>query len=219
MPITDVTWQWARSMDMTTWEDIGNPTPSGSRNPTTDDEGYHLRATAMYTDSFGSGKTASVVSENAVEERTVANAQPNFSDLDDNDEIDGVQVTRSVDEGIKGAQVGKPTTAMDDDTALLYELEDPDDQDQVDPTDFFSINSRTAQITTDEELDSNSDGQDSDTAEDTYTVEDASVQGLTPDRWAVAAVQCHSATSRTGFSGRSTSAATWSGTRSAPWIP
>ena len=31
VPITDVRWQWARSMDMETWEDIGNPTASGSR--------------------------------------------------------------------------------------------------------------------------------------------------------------------------------------------
>ena len=33
-PVTDVTWQWARSMDMQTWENIGNPAGSGSRNPT-----------------------------------------------------------------------------------------------------------------------------------------------------------------------------------------
>ena len=85
VPITDVTWQWARSMDMTTWEDIGNPTASGSRNPTTDDEGYYLRATAMYTDSFGSGKTASVISENAVEERTVCQRAASFSDHEDSD--------------------------------------------------------------------------------------------------------------------------------------
>ena len=34
VPVTDVLWQWARSMDMTTWEDIGSPASSGSRNPT-----------------------------------------------------------------------------------------------------------------------------------------------------------------------------------------
>ena len=30
-------------------------------------------------------------------------------------------MSADVDEGIKGAQVGKPITAKDDDTALLYE--------------------------------------------------------------------------------------------------
>ena len=37
----------------------------------------------MYTDKFGSGKTASVVSENAVEARTTSNAQPSFDDHED----------------------------------------------------------------------------------------------------------------------------------------
>ena len=36
----------------------------------------------MYTDKFGSGKTASVVSENPVEKRTTANARPSFADQD-----------------------------------------------------------------------------------------------------------------------------------------
>ena len=75
----------------------------------------------MYTDKHGSGKTASVVSENAVEARTSANARPDFSDLDADEETAVIEVTRSVDENIKGAQVGKPITAKDDDTALLYE--------------------------------------------------------------------------------------------------
>ena len=127
VPITDVLWQWAKSMDMETWEDIGNPTPSGSRNPVEADLGYYLRATAMYTDNFGSGKTASVMSENAVEERTVANARPDFSDLDTDKDTAGLQIARDVDEGIKGAQVGKPITAKDDDTALLYSLTLADD--------------------------------------------------------------------------------------------
>ena len=38
-----------------------------------------------------------------------------------------IEVTRSVDENIKGAQVGKPITAKDDDTALLYSLTLADD--------------------------------------------------------------------------------------------
>ena len=171
VPITDVLWQWARSMDMDNWDNIGNPTPSGSRNPVEADLGYYLRATAMYTDSFGSGKTASVVSENKVEERTLANARPSFADHEDSDDdaTNGIQIARDVDEGIEGAQVGKPITAKDDDTALLYSLElanNPDTAD-VDESKLFGINPRTGQITTKMKLDSN-DGT-GDTV--TYTVE------------------------------------------------
>ena len=49
-------WQWARSMDMTDWEDIGT---GGMYTVMDDDEGYYLRATATYTDGEGSGKMAS----------------------------------------------------------------------------------------------------------------------------------------------------------------
>ena len=83
-PVTDVTWQWARSESSEgPWEDVGNPSPSGSRNPVAADVGMYLRATAAYTDKFGSGKTASVVSEKAVETKTVANARPSFDDHED----------------------------------------------------------------------------------------------------------------------------------------
>ena len=96
VPITDVRWQWARSMDM---HDLGGHREShavGFEKPHhwMTDLGYYLRATAMYTDSFGSGKTASVVSENAVEERTVANERPDFSDLDTDKDTAGTQVAR-----------------------------------------------------------------------------------------------------------------------------
>ena len=166
LPVTDVTWQWAKSMDMETWEDIGNASASGSRNPVDADEGYYLRATAMYTDKHGSGKTASVVSENPVEERTRANAKPNFDDHDDSDAgTEGKQIARSVDENAKGAQVGKPITAKDDDDALLYVLTGAGDE-----AEDFGINERTGQITTKKALDSNADGADTDADEDTHTV-------------------------------------------------
>ena len=79
-----------------------------------------------------------------------------------------------MDEGIKGAQVGKPITAKDDDTAsLLYSLELADDTDTGDVDEsklkLFGINTRTGQITTNEKLDS--DDADSDaTTNRTYTV-------------------------------------------------
>ena len=179
LPVTDVTWQWAKSMDMETWEDIGNPSASGSRNPVDADEGYYLRATAMYTDKHGSGKTAPVVSENPVEERTVANAKPNFDDHDDSDAVAaGKQIARMVDENAKGAQVGKPITAKDDDDALLYKLADgsTDDvgtQNDIDETPLYKINERTGQITTKVALDSHTatDNADADDNEITHTVQ------------------------------------------------
>ena len=126
----------------------------------------------MYTDSFGSGKTASVMSENAVEDRTVSNARPDFSDHEDSDtDTPELQIGRDVDEGIKGAQVGKPITAKDDDTALLYSLDLADDAAtaDVDESKLFGINTRTAQITTNEKL--NSDDDSDATTDQEYTVE------------------------------------------------
>ena len=61
-PDGDVTgdmWQWAkRSMDMTTWDDIPGAT-AAAYTPVEGDDGYYLRATAMYDDGEGMGKMAS----------------------------------------------------------------------------------------------------------------------------------------------------------------
>ena len=60
--LTDVTWQWSKSANMNSWMDISEAT-SMSYTPTPMDVGYHLRATATYTDPLGSGKTARAVSD------------------------------------------------------------------------------------------------------------------------------------------------------------
>ena len=60
--LTDVTWQWSKSANMNSWMDISGAT-SMSYTPTPMDVGYHLRATATYTDPLGSGKTARAVSD------------------------------------------------------------------------------------------------------------------------------------------------------------
>ena len=60
--LTDVTWQWSKSANMKSWMDISGAT-SMSYTPTPMDVGYHLRATATYTDPLGSGKTARAVSD------------------------------------------------------------------------------------------------------------------------------------------------------------
>ena len=56
--ITGATWQWAKSMDMMdTWMDIAGAT--NAAYTVMGDDGYYLRATAMYSDGEGMGKMAS----------------------------------------------------------------------------------------------------------------------------------------------------------------
>ena len=56
--VIDVTWQWSKSMTMDgTYENISGAT-SMTYTPVDADGGYYLRATAMYTDAYGSGKEA-----------------------------------------------------------------------------------------------------------------------------------------------------------------
>ena len=64
--VTDVTWQWARTMDMVAgWDDITGAT-NAAYTPVVTDEGYYLQATASYTDGHGSGKSAMIMSDNTV---------------------------------------------------------------------------------------------------------------------------------------------------------
>ena len=114
-----------------------------------------------------------------MEERTTANARPSFADQDTDDDVDTeIQVTRTVDENAKGAPVGKPVSATDDDEVLIYSVSDPDADrpGRPDVTTLFGINERTGQITTKVALDSSSaDGSqdttgDTDDNEQTHTV-------------------------------------------------
>ena len=110
--ITRRKWQWSKSMDMENWMDIEGAA-SASRSPVAADVGYYLRATVTYTDRRGSGKTASGVTDNKVEARTLANAAPKF------DTIDPIPV----DENVKG-NIGDPIVASDaDNDVLLYSLD------------------------------------------------------------------------------------------------
>ena len=132
---TNQKWQWARSSDMETWTDIDGAT-NPSRSPTSDDAGHYLRASVTYTDSFGSGKTASAVTDNAVEDLTLANAAPSFEiqdqtepTKDDDNDTTGIQdyiiVSRSVAENTAvGAAIGAPVSASDEDgDVLIYTLD------------------------------------------------------------------------------------------------
>ena len=63
--VSDVSWSWERSMNLTTWMAIPG-SGSAAYTPTEADEGYHLRATAAYSDDHGSNKRAHMVSANLV---------------------------------------------------------------------------------------------------------------------------------------------------------
>ena len=127
-------WQWAKSMTpdmMDSWMDIGT---GGMYTVMGDDDGYYLRATAMYDDGEGMGKTAS--------EKTMMvtmNAAPMF---------DSDTATREVAENTAaGMSIGAPVTATDaDDEMLTYTLTGADAA-------SFDIGSATGQLMTKEALD------------------------------------------------------------------
>ena len=69
VPVTNVTWQWAKSSDgSTSWSSIG--TNEASYTPVVGDVDNNLRATATYTDKHGPEKNAEAVSAK------VADVQP-----------------------------------------------------------------------------------------------------------------------------------------------
>ena len=74
--ITVTTWQWAKTMTpdmMASWMDITGATDA-AYTVMDADEGYHLRATAMYDDGEGMGKMAS--EETMMVKMTTMNAAP-----------------------------------------------------------------------------------------------------------------------------------------------
>ena len=87
-----VTWQWSRSMDMAgTFMDIDGATMM-SYTPVADDDGYHLRAMATYTDGYG-GDTAMATTTGMV---TTVQDQPGTVTLSPMDPVVGVELTASL---------------------------------------------------------------------------------------------------------------------------
>ena len=130
--VSGAVWQWERSSDGSTgWAGIGTGSPSYT--PVDGDVGYHLRATASYTDGHGPGKTAQAASTQAVQ--AGANRPPEF---------DSATATREVPENTEaGENIGAPVTANDPDTGntQTYTLEGAD-------ADSFDIDSASGQIQT-----------------------------------------------------------------------
>ena len=111
--ISGTVWQWERSSDgNTAWAGIGAGTPSYT--PVDGDVGYHLRATASYTDGHGPSKTAQGASTQTVQ--AGANRPP---------ELESATATREVPENTAaGGNIGAPFLATDPDTGdtLTYSL-------------------------------------------------------------------------------------------------
>ncbi len=124
--LSDISWQWARSPDGSTWSDIYGA-KSDSYIPVADDVGIYLQATATYRDGHGQGKSA-----HAAMERQTAQRDPSFEG----------DVTLTVDENTPaGNLVGDAITATDPDGDILtYSLSGID-------ASSFVIDGSTGQIT------------------------------------------------------------------------
>ena len=159
-------WQWARSADGTTWTDIEGAT-SPRRSPAPDDVDTYLRATVTYSDKFGADKTASAVSANVVEAKTLSNAAPSFADQDDDEDTPYIEVTRSVAENTAvGTAIGKAVSALDaDGDILFYELLDTPDLEDSDGLARFTIDSSSGQIRVGKVLGADAGGQEDDPGE------------------------------------------------------
>ena len=145
--VTDERWQWARSRDRRNWTNIAGAT-APQRRPTEAEVGMYLRARVTYSDKFGSGKTASAVSANPVEAKTVADAAPSFAHQDDDESTSYIDVARSVPENTAvGTPVDEPVSAVDPDRDIVfYELLDTPDLEDADGDARFTIDSLTGQI-------------------------------------------------------------------------
>ena len=145
--VTDERWQWSRSRDGQTWTDIEGAISAG-RTPAPEDEGMYLRATVDYSDSFGPGKTASAVSLNRVEARTLTNDAPSFAGQDEDEDTTYIDISRSVAENTAvGMPIGEPLTASDENQdALLYELLDTPDLEDGDGRPRFTIDRLSGQL-------------------------------------------------------------------------
>ena len=110
-------WVWERSQDKRTWEPVKG-TPAASYTPETDDVGWYLRVSVVYTDGDGTGsdKNAQVVSPHAVRTAPPTNDPPEFTES---------PPTLTVGASARaGSRVGAPVMAEDPGDPLTYTLDD-----------------------------------------------------------------------------------------------
>ena len=101
--VTGVTWQWSKSMAIDgTFMDIAGAT-SMSYTPMAADDGYHLRAKAMYTDAYGPGREAMATTTGMV---TTVQDQPGTVRLSSMTPVVDAMLTATLsdpDSGVTGA--------------------------------------------------------------------------------------------------------------------
>ena len=166
--VSDPTWEWARSKSSSRGFTVIEDEISTAYTPDDDDIDYFLRAKISYADKEGSGKSAMVVSDYAVQGVRGASSYkaPVFPDQDT--EMGGDQsdnATRMVAENTKAGQaIGNPVAAEDKDgDVLTYTLFD-DETDNSDADDMtpsnrdgdstaFTIDPATGQLRTKGALD------------------------------------------------------------------
>ena len=131
------TWKWEKSGN-NIWAVISGAT-DGTYVPLDNDVGSHLRVTVTYTDTLGSGKTATATTTNRVQAAPQSNVAPVFATA---------TAQRTIAENTTAGQnIGAPVTATDDDTdPLTYSLEGTDAA-------SFSIVPETGQLQTRAALD------------------------------------------------------------------
>ena len=106
--VTGESWQWARTTTpamMDSWMDIAGET-NAAYTVMDADEGYHLRATAMYDDGEGVGKIASeetmMVMVTNVDEMGSGDPLVDRYDANDNDMIDKPEVLKAINDYLFG---------------------------------------------------------------------------------------------------------------------
>ena len=113
--VTATTWQWSKAMTMNgSFTDISGA-DSDSYTPVDADDGYYLKAKAMYDDAEGSGKMAMVTTNMAV----TTNRAPSFATAATSRDIAENSAVETF--------IGVPVAANDpDNDALTYTLSGPD---------------------------------------------------------------------------------------------
>ena len=139
-----IDWLWERSSNQTNWvivSSLPQQPPRSNYPPLDEDVGAYLRATASYTDEFGSGKRARAVSVNRVQ------AAPEGPNIPPQFQLN-VSGERNVDENTPaGMDIGAPVAATDRDRdRLTYSLD-------ADGAESFDINKDTGQLQTKVALD------------------------------------------------------------------
>ena len=110
--VSGQTWQWEKSMtptDMASWMDAtGMGATTMSYTPVAMDEGYHLRATVMYTDKDRSGRMAySMATANAVTAEPASDEDRLLAEYDanNNSRIDAEELNTAIGHYLAGTLV------------------------------------------------------------------------------------------------------------------